>query len=58
MRRSSAFTLAELLVALAITVLLVLLLTSVVAATLGAWNQGRNRLDTVLDRTAGSWENR
>jgi hypothetical protein len=46
MRRLAAFTLAELLVALAITVLLVLLLTSVVAATLGAWNQGRNRLDT------------
>jgi len=46
MRRLGAFTLAELLVALAITVLLVLLLTSVVAATLGAWSQGRNRLDT------------
>jgi hypothetical protein len=36
----------ELLVALAVTVILVLLLTSVVAATLGAWTQGRNRLDT------------
>ena len=46
MRRSAAFTLVELLVALAITVILVLLLTSVVAATLGAWNEGRNRLDT------------
>lgn len=46
MRRSSAFTLVELLVALAITVILVLLLTSVVAATLGAWTQGRNRLTT------------
>jgi type II secretory pathway pseudopilin PulG len=46
MKPSSAFTLVELLVALAITVILVLLLTSVVAATLGAWNQGRNRLDT------------
>jgi type II secretory pathway pseudopilin PulG len=46
MKRSHAFTLAELLVALAITVILVLLLTSVVAATLGAWTQGRNRLDT------------
>lgn len=46
MRRSGAFTLVELLVALAITVVLVLLLTSVVAATLGAWSQGRNRLDT------------
>jgi hypothetical protein len=38
--------LVELLVALAITVVLVLLLASVVAATLGAWTQGRNRLDT------------
>ncbi len=46
MRRSRAFTLVELLVALALTVILVLLLTSVVAATLGAWSQGRNRLDT------------
>src|SRR4029453_1259552 len=46
MRRSSAFTMVELLVALAITVILVLLLTSVVAATLVAWTQGRNRLDT------------
>lgn len=46
MRRFRAFTLVELLVALSITVILVLLLTSVVAATLGAWNQGRNRLDT------------
>jgi prepilin-type N-terminal cleavage/methylation domain-containing protein len=46
MRRSAAFTLVELLVALAITAILVLLLASVVAATLSAWNQGRNRLDT------------
>ena len=46
MRRTTAFTLVELLVALAITVVLVLLLASVVAATLGAWTQGRNRLDT------------
>ena len=46
MRRSSAFTLVELLVALTITTILVLLLTSVVAATLSAWTQGRNRLDT------------
>jgi hypothetical protein len=36
----------ELLVALAITSLLVVLLTSLVSATLGAWQQGRNRLDT------------
>jgi len=46
MRQTTAFTLVELLVALAITVVLVLLLASVVAATLGAWTQGRNRLDT------------
>ncbi|CAN5527947.1 hypothetical protein BH20VER3_BH20VER3_00360 [soil metagenome] len=46
MRRTRAFTLVELLLALAITVILVLLLTSVVAATLGAWRQGRNHLDT------------
>ncbi|MGI8889935.1 MAG: prepilin-type N-terminal cleavage/methylation domain-containing protein [Chthoniobacterales bacterium] len=46
MRRSDAFTLVELLVSLAITVVLVLLLASVVTATLGAWRQGRNRLDT------------
>ncbi len=46
MRSSSAFTLVELLVALAITMILVLLLTSVVAATLSAWTRGRNRLDT------------
>lgn len=46
MKRDKAFTLVELLVALAITVVLVLLLTGVVAATLGVWSQGRNRLDT------------
>jgi type II secretory pathway pseudopilin PulG len=46
MNRSAAFTIVELLVALTITVILVLLLTSVVAATLGVWSQGRNRLDT------------
>ncbi len=46
MRRAGAFTLVELLVALTITIILVLILTSVVAATLGAWSQGRNRLDT------------
>jgi len=46
MRRATAFTLVELLIALAIAVVLVLLLASVVAATLGAWTQGRNRLDT------------
>lgn|GEM_PF-6258553 len=46
MKRHDGFTLVELLVALAITVLLVVILTSVVASTLGAWTQGRNRLDT------------
>lgn len=44
--RTHAFTLAELLVALAITSVLVILLASVVSATLGAWTQGRSRLDT------------
>lgn len=42
----SAFTLVELLVALAITSVLVVLLANVVSATLSAWNQARNRLDT------------
>jgi len=46
MKRSDGFTLVELLVALAISILLVLILTTVVTATLGAWTQGRNRLDT------------
>ena len=46
MKRTYGFTLVELLVALAITIVLVLILTSVVTATLGAWTQGRNRLDT------------
>lgn len=40
------FTLVELLVALAITSMLIVLLASVVNATLSAWAQGRNRLDT------------
>lgn len=44
--RAPAFTLVELLVALAITSVLVVLLASMVSATLGAWRQGRNRLDT------------
>ena len=46
MKRLWAFTLVELLVALAITAVLVVLLGSVVSATLGAWRQGRNALDT------------
>lgn len=45
-RQRLGFTLVELLVALAITSMLVVLLTSVVNATLSAWAQGRNRLDT------------
>jgi prepilin-type N-terminal cleavage/methylation domain-containing protein len=45
-RRSRAFTLPELLVALAITSLLVLLLGNIVSAALKVWQQGRNRLDT------------
>ena len=45
-RRDHGFTLVELLVALTITVILTVLLASVVAATLGVWSQGRNRLDT------------
>lgn len=40
------FTLVELLVATAVTSLLVLLLGSVVSAALNVWKQGRNRLDT------------
>src|ERR1700674_192458 len=46
MKRTGAFTLAELLVALAITSILVLLLANLGSATLTAWQQGRNRLDT------------
>jgi uncharacterized protein (TIGR02599 family) len=46
MKKRAAFTLVELLVALAITSLLVVLLANVVSATLNAWQQGRNRLDT------------
>lgn len=46
MKRIRAFTLVELLLALAITSILVVLLSSVVSAALTAWQQGRNRLDT------------
>ena len=45
-RRSPGFTLLELLVALAITSVLVILLVSVVSAALNVWEQGRNRIDT------------
>lgn len=40
------FTLVELLVALAISAVLVLLLVNVVNAALNAWQQGRNQIDT------------
>lgn len=46
MKRPGAFTIVELLLALTITVILTVMLASVVAATLGVWSQGRNRLDT------------
>lgn len=46
MKQKTGFTLVELLVALTITIILTVLLASVVAATLGVWGQGRNRLDT------------
>lgn len=46
MKRTHGFTLVELMAALAITIVLVLLLTRAVTATLNAWIQGRNRLDT------------
>lgn len=46
MRNRDGFTLAELMIALAITAILVVLLANVVSAALTAWQQGRNRLDT------------
>jgi type II secretory pathway component PulJ len=46
MSRPKAFTLAELLVALAITSVLVILLVSVVSAAMNVWQQGRNQIDT------------
>jgi len=45
-QRNDGFTLVELLVALAITSVLVLLLGNIVSAALKVWQQGRNRLDT------------
>lgn len=45
-RRVPAFTIAELLVALAITSVLVVMLVSVVRAALNTWEQGRNQVDT------------
>ena len=46
MKRTKAFTLVELLVALAITTLLIVLLVNVVSAALSVWEQGRNQIDT------------
>lgn len=46
MKREQGFSLAELLIALAVTAILIVLLGSVVSATLTSWQQGRNRLDT------------
>ena len=46
MKREQGFSLAELLIALAVTAILIVLLGNVVSATLTAWQQGRNRLDT------------
>jgi len=48
-RRSNGFTLAELLVALAITTVLVLLLVNVVSAALNIWEHGRNQIDTLAN---------
>jgi prepilin-type N-terminal cleavage/methylation domain-containing protein len=45
-QRERAFTLVEMLVALAITSLLVVLLVNVVSAALAVWEQGRNQIDT------------
>jgi prepilin-type N-terminal cleavage/methylation domain-containing protein len=45
-RRDVAFTLIELLIALAITSVLVLLLGNIVSAALNVWQQGHNRLGT------------
>lgn len=45
-RQASAFTLVELLLALAITSVLVVLLVNVVSAALSIWEQGRNQIDT------------
>lgn len=45
-RRARAFTLVELLLALAITTILVVLLLNVVSVALSVWEQGRNQIDT------------
>lgn len=48
-RRTRAFTLVELLLALAITTVLVLVLVNVVSAALNVWEQGRNQIDTLAN---------
>jgi prepilin-type N-terminal cleavage/methylation domain-containing protein len=48
-RRKRAFTLVEMLVALAITSILVVLLVNVVSAALAVWEQGRNQIDTLAN---------
>lgn len=49
MNQTKAFTLAELLVALAITTLLIVLLANVVSAALSVWEQGHNQIDTLAN---------
>lgn len=46
MNRARGFSLLELLLALAITAILVVLLVNVVAAALNVWEAGRNQIDT------------
>ena len=48
-RRFQGFTLVELLLAVAITSVLVMLLVSVVSAALNVWEQGRNQIDTLAN---------
>jgi prepilin-type N-terminal cleavage/methylation domain-containing protein len=47
--RTRAFTLMEMLIALAITSVLVILLMNVVSAALAVWEQGRNQIDTFVN---------
>jgi type II secretory pathway component PulJ len=57
-KRERAFTLVEMLLAMASTSILVILLVNVVSAALNVWEQGRNQIDTfanarqVLERIA------
>src|SRR5436190_656089 len=45
-KRARGFTLLEMLVAMAITTILVVLLVNVVSVALAIWEQGRNQIDT------------